>query len=703
MTQQWQIIMKSRFLQDITSLQPKEVKQVMEKVNMLRENPLADDKVKRLIKYQRGEKYRVRSGDLRILYQINKQLVSLLTIRRRKESTYKKDVDDLDDDLLDDLDDLDDDFNGEAPDKVVQPDWEHYITPPIKKLPEPITVELLNHLRVPSEYHKRLLPITNQDDLLKCPGIAVEVLLQIDAYMFDLPLEVAEQQPDFILQDDDDLLRYNEGDLLAFLLKLSPEQEKYVDWALNTSGPTLVKGGPGTGKSTVALYRIRSMLGHLRKTGNSAPRLLFTTYTNALVRSSEQLLQQLLGQDAQFVTVRTADKLIYDILYESHQQKEIINFYDLRKLTRQAIAEITFEGNLLQRSSQQQTIARMGDEYLLQELNTVIVARQLNTLEAYLATPRSGRKMPLNQTQRMGVWKVYERWCKLLLASGKETWEQRRARAEQVVTQSKSYPRYDAVVIDEAQDLDPSVLRLLINLCVSPSHLFITADANQSIYGNGFNWVDVHLSLKLQGRTGILRANYRSTREIGEAAQSYLTYGALETEQVQRLYVNNGPIPDVRTVSTSHQEAQLLSNFFRKARSHHRLTPSSCAVLCPNERAGQDIARALKEQGLEATFMKGRELDLTCSGVKVITLSSSKGLEFPIVALAGFVSSNYPIIPPGASDDERNELLARERRTMFVGMTRAMRALLVIVSAYADSPLLEGFDKTFWNHGNSNI
>lgn len=255
------------------------------------------------------------------------------------------------------------------------------------------------------------------------------------------------------------------------------------------------------------------------------------------------------------------------------------------------------------------------------------------------------------------------------------------------------------MVIDEAQDLDPSVLRLLVSLCVSPSHLFITADANQSIYGSGFNWADVHSSLKFQGRTGILRANFRSTREIGEAAQAYLTTnGELEPEQVQRLYVNSGgAIPDMRQVLSSQQEAWLLCVYFKQAVLQQRLTLGSCAVLCPSERSGQEIVRFLKEEGLEATFMKGRELDLRRSGVKIITLSSSKGLEFPIVALAGFVSSNYPVISAEASDDERSELLARERRTIFVGMTRAMRALLVIVPAHADSPLWRGFDKAFWN------
>ena len=95
--------------------------------------------------------------------------------------------------------------------------------------------------------------------------------------------------------------------------------------------------------------------------------------------------------------------------------------------------------------------------------------------------------------------------------------------------------------------------------------------------------------------------------------------------------------------------------------------------------------------------MKGNELNLTRSGVKVLTLSSSKGLEFPIVAVAGFAGTHYPYISTEASDDERTEQLARWHRVLFVGMTRAMRALLVITPTGSDSPLFEGFVPTFWN------
>ena len=272
--------------------------------------------------------------------------------------------------------------------------------------------------------------------------------------------------------------------------------------------------------------------------------------------------------------------------------------------------------------------------------------------------------------------------------------------AEECVAKGSVGLTYDAVVIDEAQDLDPSALRLLVRLCDKPNRIFITADANQSIYGSGFTWSDVHEHLRLQGRTTILRVNYRSTREIGEAAQSYLAAGELDNEQVERSYMNSGPLPGVRMIRNGGEEVQLLARFLPAAAKEFRLSIGACAVLCPTAKAGKAIAAELRQRGVEATFMPGQELNLSRPGVKVLTLKSAKGLEFPIVTLAGFSDSGwYTNVPATVPAEEREEFLAMDRRTMFVGMTRAMRALLVVVPVQARSPLLEGFDGGYWNLG----
>ncbi len=698
MTTEWRITQKPDFFKSLLALSPKEAHQVLEKVNLLAQDPTPDAKVKRQLKYMHGRLHRIRSGDYRIFYTFEHPYISILALRRRDADTYDEDMD------VEFLGGLDPQVDEAQAAKAAQPDWEQILAPkePEKRrLPEPITEELLHNLHIPQACYSRLLLIQTREDLFDCPGVPDDYLLKIDEYMFERPLIEVLQQPDHLLNDVNDLLRYKEGELLGFLLKLSPEQEKYVNWGPHATGPTLLKGGPGTGKSTIALYRVRSLVQELRKKGQESFRILFTTYTNALVKSSQQQLQQLLGEDVRYVEVQTADSITMMVLKQAGEMPRFVDHGELNYLLRQAINVAQFEGNALQKRAQRQAVERRTLDYLLQEMNQVIVARQLSSLEAYLAAPRPGRRVRLNALQRTGVWRVYEALQRTLQQRGKETWQQARARAEAYVAEGRVLPRYDAVVIDEAQDLDPSALRLLVRLCRHAHRIFITADANQSIYGSGFNWSDVHEQLKFQGRTSILRVNYRSTREIGEAAQSYLAAGQLDGEQVERTYVNNGPLPVVRKMQSGGEEVQLLARFLPAAAHEFRLNIGSCAVLCHTNNAGKALAAELSQRGVPATFMSGQDLKLGQPGVKVLTLKSAKGLEFPIVSLAGFSNGGgwYTNVPMNVPADEREEFLAIDRRSMFVGMTRAMRALLVLVPVQAKSPLLEGFEGEYWNRG----
>lgn len=695
----YELVMKPLFTNQLRVIPPKFMTQIIEKIEVLRDDPSPHEPLKKKLHGVKGDLYRLRSGDFRIIYTYGDGLVTLLGVDDRKD-VYKNGILDIDLPTIaaSDVPDVNDLLAPAV--KATAYQAQPATRPVAEPLPRSITIELLEQLRIPVTYQKALLACKTVDNLC-----AVDVPDTIRSAVFDTVTDPDYEQalaqgPEFVVSDVDDLLRYKEGELMGFLLRLSPAQEKYVTWGLNATGPTMVKGGPGTGKSTIALYRVRELLRVLRTEGAHQPKILFTTYTNALVTYSRQLLQTLLRDDVDCVDVRTYDSLVNAIYRQRHGEVMPASNAEQRRALAYAIENVEFGGNPLQQKAQQATIDRLGEDYLREELNTVITARQLDALDAYLATPRPSRRVALNATQRMAVWAVYDKYVEALAALGKPTFEQKRAEAEAIVRAGEWDGGYEAVVVDEAQDLDPSVLRLLVGLCRAPNRFFLTADANQSIYGSGFTWSDVHAELKFRGRTGVLRMNFRSTRQIGQAAAAYLAGGELDTEETgDAEYVHDGPEPAVRACLTGADECALLASYLPRAWRMFHLGRGSCAILTPTADAGKAIAAELTSRGIKATFMQGRDLDLHSHDVKVLTLQSAKGLEFPVVTLAGFQNAIYPKRQAGISDEEWHETLDRERRTMYVGMTRAMRALLVAVPAGTTSPLLMDFAPPLWNCG----
>jgi superfamily I DNA/RNA helicase/mRNA-degrading endonuclease RelE of RelBE toxin-antitoxin system len=687
--------MKEGFLSEWLALPAKEQTQVGTKLRALTADPRPDGVSKKQLVHVNREVCRLRSGDYRVFYTFDDRYVSLLKLVRRSEDTYEGDVDA---EYFGGPGDFPEVPAVGAPLPTTRPVGAPAAVGPsgARALPEPITAQLLQRLLVPVANHQALMAAGDEDALLACQGVPDDVILRVHTALFERPLGTTFAEKELVAASVDDLFRYRDGDLMGFLLRLSAEQAKFEAWALEGSGPTLVKGGPGTGKSTVALYRTRAMLRSLKAAGIATPRVLFTTYTNALVTFSEQLLRSLLGDDAHFVDVRTADSIALSIVSGRMGAPRIASAQEQRDAMTAAMSAVKQTGSSLVKRSQADSLAKLGRDYLIDEINSVIEARRLATLDAYRAAKRPGRRVPLGESQRSQVWALREAFNRELKRLGKMTFHQVRAYAAELVAQGHGPEPYDAVIVDEAQDLDPSLLWILASLAKSPGRVFLTADADQSIYGSGFRWSDVHDDLRFTGRTGVLRANFRSTREIGEAARDYLADGRLDDEPVDPEYVHAGPLPAIRFVGGEADEAALLKRFFKDAARELRLPVWAGAILVPSEKAGERLAARLSADGLPAKFMTGRDLELTAQALKVITLKSAKGLEFPAVAIAGF-DQPYPYLRAGMSDDERAERMSQERRTLYVAMTRAMRALLVCGPRDGKSPLVTGVNEELWN------
>ncbi|WP_170578461.1 UvrD-helicase domain-containing protein [Ruegeria arenilitoris] len=693
---EWTLSLRKNFQSELLALPPKENAQIQKKLNLLVDDPLPDAKVKKQLKnWKGGTVYRLRSGDYRIFYSLEKNFISLLALRRRSDDTYDEEIEA-------------EAFGGPSTAPVlnegghneVQDDyWENFAREQQKEaerpLPQQLTSEFLDRLFIPKEAHERLMSVRTEDELLSCIGVPDELLLTIHEAVFEKPLSEVLSQPEFIADSVDDLFRYKAGDLPGFLLKLSPAQEALVDINLESDTPTLVKGGPGSGKSTVALYRVAATVKKLLRNGDLQPRILFTTYTNALANVSTALLKTLLPEHEQAVVVRTADSLVKEIVEAAGLRFAPASADQTREALHVALDGTSLGENALARRKNKDAIARFSEGYLLDEICAVVLAQDLEDLDAYLSNPRVGREEPLSPTERELIWIISVAFMKELSRQGVETWSQLRAKAARLVTAGATELSFDGVVVDEVQDLEPSVVSLLGQMSKAPANLFLTADSRQSIYRSGFDWDSVLSALGFDVEVFELPGNYRSTEQIDKAAKNYLGERGGDSEGER--YAHDGPMPVIMGVEDEEAEILAVSQFFKGATKLLHLKRTSCVVLVPTQTQGRRIAEGLSRRNIPAEFSLGRDLDISSEVLNVVPFQSAKGLEFPIVAVAGLWPSQYPHVPQGASGHEIDELRALQRRTLFVAMTRAMRALLIVKPASQGSPLLKPFDPALWN------
>ncbi|MBP8972897.1 MAG: UvrD-helicase domain-containing protein [Anaerolineae bacterium] len=564
-------------------------------------------------------------------------------------------------------------------------------------LPMEITERALQRLGIPPTYHQDLIACQTEDDLLNLSP-PEDIFESICNWQYNQPtLADIAQEPNYVLKEPEDLERYADGDLLGFLLLLDPEQEQLVDFAL--SGPALIKGGPGSGKSTIALYRLAEIVTR-RALPGMAPRVLFTTYTNALIKASEQLLTQLLGELPEGLEISTVDSVAKRIVEGvSGQPHTMVKSEHWKAAFDSARAAFYRSSD----PTVQRVFGRQGgalsDGYLRDEIEWIIEGQGLSTLDEYLAVERPGRQRPLDAGQRGAIWKIYQHVCTFFDSNGLTTWNALRRKALDYLADPRwqqAYGNYDYVFVDEAQDLTPVGLRLCLRLCASPTGLFLTADHGQSLYNKGFSWNKVHKDLRFVGRTRILRRNYRTTRQIAEAAHAFLRgTQAGDEDTLDQKYVHSGSRPRVYGAADEKSQMEWLYGELHAAMRQLRQDWSGVAILVPKKDLGERIAGYLEARGVPAWFVEGRALDLSAPCAKVMTIHSAKGLEFPIVALP-FVSQHELPRRLDSIAPDYEEQLAEQRRLFYVACTRAMRRLFITYDCNSPSPFIRELSPELW-------
>ncbi len=740
MCDRYQLRFTHTFLRQMLSLSPTTQHQIERRARELRDNPHSDGSHRQRLECY-PDVYRLRVNKYRVFYRIRDCGVDLLAVEHRRDAYRHEQLPDsgdyivlIEDPEAEELAERLAAGNGagqtEAHADIPQGDSPPGVDlassgnvageqapPEARPLPRAITEELLERLRIERTYWPRLLECTTEDGLLAVLSTLPERQAQrlLDA-VCGQPLDPLLDESTFLLE---------EGATLAALLAsrgrlrldLDPRQRDVLDQIRSRPGPFIVSGGPGTGKTVVALYAVGALLERLRADGIRDPRLLYVTFTRTLAAAAERILRQVLESRDRFaVRVVTLDQEVQRLW--SDDTVQLIQEQAKRALFRQARSDAFFR--LLSPTADQDrrfaaSLRGVSDGYLIDEIEEVIVGRGLRAVDEYLGADRAGRRVPLNETQRRAVWRLYEVFCDLLLQEDALLAGQRRQHALDRLRADPDAERYDAVVADEVQDFDLVGLRLLAELCRDRRFLVLAGDTGQSLYQRTFRWKlpeqefrdAVHLKLA----TG-----HRCPPEIVGAARAYLHYmpGAVaEGDPVEAHRKRAGktrpllvlvegwdaelPLQDDPSTRVPAWSLPLVETL-REQRKPLRVPAGRCAVLAPTNQHAADASRALHLHGEPNELVVHGRAVTPVNSVKVLTWHNAKGLEFDVVVV---LLPNWEPPPVGwsqVSSEEVRESVESWRRVAYVAMSRATRSLAVVRPAAGASPLLDGFEDELWEY-----
>ena len=240
--------------------------------------------------------------------------------------------------------------------------------------------------------------------------------------------------------------------------------------------------------------------------------------------------------------------------------------------------------------------------------------------------------------------------------------------------------QYQAVLIDEGHDFAPEWLRLVTQM-VDPAtnSLLLLYDDAQSIYERSRkkNFSFKSVGVQAQGRTTILKINYRNTRQILQTASliaaDLLTADDKDDDGIPLLKPiscgRDGKAPIIIKLPTLRDEAFAIADEMGKAHQEG-FAWGDMAILCADWKTMDLCANALQQRKLPFNVRKrAGDFNPGANAIQIMTMKVSKGLEFPVVALPGVGHM------PAAGEDEKEAA-----RVFYVAATRATHRLVLTAS-----------------------
>ena len=303
---------------------------------------------------------------------------------------------------------------------------------------------------------------------------------------------------------DIDRLAQNQSAKLWWHLDL--EQEAIA----KMQGPVVLKGSAGSGKTTIALYRL---LGWQNVNAPQDQKSLYLTYSSKLKENAQELFHDLQYQP-QKVSFQTIDEFLKALV---SNPQEIINFEKFKKIIEPKLNNRTANISAEMLWEEFRGILK-GCVYLALERKGCLTQAQYLDLSSVELTDADSLFLV---EQRKDVYQLFELYQQEL--KKQKLWDDLDLAFHALQVQQK--PQYNQILVDEIQDIPSIHLQVILGCVHDPQGLFLTGDSQQAIHPSRFLWSRLNnqiyhflsqpkYAVKHQNTVQTIRTNYRCSHEV---------------------------------------------------------------------------------------------------------------------------------------------------------------------------------------------
>lgn len=362
---------------------------------------------------------------------------------------------------------------------------------------------------------------------------------------------------------------------------------------LQKEGPIIVIAGAGSGKTRVLTYRIANLM----RQGVDAFHILALTFTNKAANEMKKRIADIVGNsEAKNLWMGTFHSVFAKILrFEADklgypQNFTIYDTQDSQRLINGIIKEKELDKDVYKYKQIQQRISSLKNNLI--------------TVRAYFNNPELVENDAIRKQPRFG--EIYQEYVERCFKAGAMDFDDLLLKTNELLNVypevlAKYQNRFQYILVDEYQDTNHSQYLIVKALADRFHNICVVGDDAQSIYafrGANINNILNFKSDYPEAKEYKLEQNYRSTKNIVEAANSVIEHNKVRLDKVVFTENEIGELIKVHRSPTDADEGRFVASSIFENKMQHQLANGKFAVLYRTNSQSRAIEDALRKRDI---------------------------------------------------------------------------------------------------------